>query len=288
MVFKDSQIFMNHLQWIFENQKNPQLIINKNKSLGLKSMTEYYNEGMKMEEDDPEFIEYVKNYPYVFYQVPFDESILYELPHSISLCYIANKDGIFQIGKKIMRIAWQQIYTINDGDESKIDMLFLPKDEIHDKSISVTPSVLETKNDYGVATRLFSDHRFRIVGKLIEYIMYVEHWGWVWMDDVQTIAQKRTLGLWFRAKLNTKTANNDGYSACTGCDPIDIDAGDEEGDWETRYSIVCGSIDQIDMAESYCPVYHRGRYNYQYIYIYWADALDATPVADVELTSPPF
>ena len=42
------------------------------------------------------------------------------------------------------------------------------------------------------------------------------------------------------------------------------------------------------MSASMCPVYHRGRLDTQYIYIYWADALDATPVADVELTSPPF
>ena len=59
LIFKDVAAFMDHQKWIFENQSNPQLIADKNESHGLKSMTEYYLEGMKLEEDDPEFTQYV-------------------------------------------------------------------------------------------------------------------------------------------------------------------------------------------------------------------------------------
>lgn len=89
---------MNRQKWLSENQNNPQAIAEKNKALGLKSMTEIYFECMRLEETDPQFINYVAKYPSVFNKEIYDNSTLYVLPHSIILCYIANENGIFQVG----------------------------------------------------------------------------------------------------------------------------------------------------------------------------------------------
>jgi hypothetical protein len=77
LIFKDVASFMDHQKWLFENQSNPQSIADKNKSLGLKSMTEYYLEIMKLEENDPKFAEYLATYPSVFYKETYDNSTLY-------------------------------------------------------------------------------------------------------------------------------------------------------------------------------------------------------------------
>src|SRR4030042_2908246 len=114
LIFKDVESFMDHQKWLYENQGNPQLIAWKNKSLGLKSMTEYYFEGMKLEETDPLFLSYVDEYPNIFEKVDYDNSTLYMLPHSKLLCYVANKDGIYQVGDMINRIAGDYIYQLNE------------------------------------------------------------------------------------------------------------------------------------------------------------------------------
>ena len=266
---------MNHQKWIFENQGNPQLIADKNKSLGFKSMTEYYLEGMKLEENDPKYLEYVDKYPTVFYKETYDNSTLYLLPHSILVCYVANKDGIFQVGDKINRIVWNYVYEITDGDESKISMLFLPKEEISDKEIKITPSrSVDAKNDYGQRTRYFSNDKYRIVSSLLENV-----YACVWYNDIQTNPQKKTFGVWLRAQLNTKSANGDGYKNalnCPICPEWPIYTSCTEGTGLTRHNVSWGDY-QLDMDESYCPAYSRGRLSSEYIYVYWYDMLDSTP-----------
>jgi hypothetical protein len=271
LIFKDITSFINHQKWLIENQGNPQLIADKNKSLGLQSMTEYYLEGMKLDETDPKFTEYVAKYPSVFYKEICDNSTLYLLPHSKLLCYVANKDGIYQVGDQICRIAGNYIYQINNGDESKIDMLSLPKDQISDKDIKIFPSRSnDAKNDYGNRTRYFSNSKYRIVSSLREYTN-----GIAWWDDIITNPQKKTLGVWFRAQLNTKSANGNGYMACTGCTQTPISASYDE---ETGLSqdVIAFVGTQLNMELSYCPAYSRGQFQGQTIYVYWPDALDTT------------
>jgi hypothetical protein len=273
LIFKDVTSFMDHQEWLFENQGNPQLIADKNKSLGLKSMTEYYLEGMKLDETDPKFGEYVAKYPSVFYKETYDNSTLYLLPHSKILCYVANKDGVYQIGDQIYRIAENYIYQINDGDESKIEMLFLPKDKISDKDIKISPSrSFDAKNDYGNDTRYFSNTKFRIVSSLREYVM-----GISWYDDIITNPQHKVLGVWFRASLTTKSANGNGYYAyCPSCTQYSISAYYDEVTGLSQDVIAFGGS-QINMTASYCPAYSRGQLDGQSIYVYWPDALDSNP-----------
>ena len=273
LIFKDVTSFMDHQKWLFENQGNPKLIADKNKYLGLKSMTEYYLEGMILDETDPKFAEYVAKYSSVFLKETYDNSTLYFLPHSKILCYVANKDGVYQIGDQIYRIAGNYIYQINNGDESKIEMLFLPKDQISAKDVKILLSrPIDAKNDYGNRTRYFSSSNFRIVSSLREYVM-----GISWYDDIITNPQHRVLGIWGRAQLNTKSANGNGYKAfCPGCTQVPINAYYDQVTGLSQDVIAFGG-DQIDMSASYCPAYSRGQLNGQSIYVYWLDALDSTP-----------
>lgn len=293
LIFKDKVSFMDHQEWLFENKGNPQLIADKNESLGLKSMTEHYLEGMKFEEDDPKFTEYVANHPSVFLKESFDNSILYLLPHSKILCYVANADGIFQIGDQIYRIAQNYIYRT---DESKIEMLYFPKDQISTKDVNISLSQprLESKNDYGNKTENFYiDNRFRIVSSLREYILSDPYLGQVWFVDIFTNPQKRNwTGTYLRAQLNTKAANGNGYYNvynCPGCTQQPIYAYYDENTGYSQDVIYMGIIDyQLNMSASYCPGYSRGRLidgTVEYIYILWADALESSPSATVTHTS---
>jgi hypothetical protein len=277
LIFKDVASFMDHQKWLFENQSNPQTIAAKNKSLGLKSMTEYYLEIMKLEENDPRFAEYLATYPSVFYKETYDNSTLYLLPHSILLCYVANKDGIYQVGDQIHRIAGHYIYQIDGGDESKIEMLLLAKDQISDMGIKIIPSISkDAKNDYGNKTMYFTNTSYRIVSSLSEYTN-----GISWWDDIVTNPQKKTLGVWLRAQLNTKSAHGDGYKAfCSGCTQYPIYASSVENTGLSQQNIAFGGT-QISMGASYCPAYSRGKLDTEYIYVYWPDAL-AYPASAIE------
>ncbi len=212
LFFKDVESFMDHQKWLSENQNNPQLLAEKNKALGLNSMTEYYFEGMKLEENDPRFVDYLTEYPSVFNKETYDNSTLYVLPHSIILCYIANEDGIFQVGDHIYRIVQNYIYRT--GDESMIELLFLLKDQIptKDVNISLTRPEPGTKSDLAQRTEYFeNDDRFRIVSSLIEHSITDQYLGTGWYYDIRTNPQKRTLGVGLGAQLNTKAANGNGY-----------------------------------------------------------------------------
>jgi len=294
LIFKDYSSFIDHQKWIFENKGNHQLIVDKNSSLGLISMTEHCLEGMKFEEDDPKFIEYAASYPSVFLKESFDNSTLYLLPHSKNLCYVANADGIFQIGDQVYRIAQNYIYQT---DKSKMEMLFLPKDQISTKDVNISLSQpkLEAKNDYGNKTENFyNDNRFRIVSSLREYIITdMNTGGQLWYDDIITNPQKRNwTGTYLRAQLNTKAANGSGYYNvynCQGCPQQSIYASYDEQTGLSQDVIYVGLIDyQLNMSASYCPGYSRGRLidgTVEYIYISWADALESSPSCTVTHTS---
>lgn len=285
LIFKDYASFTDYQKWLSENQSNTQLIAEKNKSLGLKSMTEYYLEGMKLEEDDPKFSEYVSKYPSVFCKEIFDNSTLYVLPHSIILCYVANEDGIFQIGDQIYRIVQNYIYQT--ADESKIEMLFLPKDQILIKDIKITLSQPrhETKSDLGQKTVYFDNNdKYRIVSSIMAYTDGYSYWY-----DLRTNPQKKTL-VWLRAQLFTKAAYGNGYWAfCSGCSQTLLWSDYEEdpaGDSQINIVFCGGSL--IDLNASYSPAYSRGRLVdgvTEYIYINWADALSNSPTCNVTHTS---
>jgi len=253
-------------------------------------MTEYYLEGMKLDEFDPRFMDYAAKYPSVFNKEAFDNSTLYVLPHSIILCYVANEDGIFQVGDQIYRIVPNYIYRTED--ESKIEILLLSKDQIPIKEvdISITRPGLESKSDLARRTEYFdNDSRFRIVSSVMAYSITDPYLGTGWWYDIRTNPQKRTLGLWFGAQLNTKSANGNGYWYFPNDGVQHLIYPDyEESTGVTQHNIlVCGGS-PIDLNTSFCPAFSRGRlidgYT-QYIYIQWNDALSNSPTYTTRKTT---
>jgi hypothetical protein len=285
LIFKDAETFMANQKWLSENQNNPKVIAEKNKTLGMKSMTEYYLEGMKLEESDPKFVDYVAKYPSVFNKEIFDNSTLYVLPHSIILCYIANKDGIFQVGDQIYRIVQNYIYRT--ADESKIELLFLPKEQIpaKDVNISLTRPSLGSKSDLAQKTEDFNaNYKFRIVSSVIERTVTDEYLGTAWWYDIRTNPQKKTLFAWITAQLNTKSANGNGYWYFP--DELiqhQIYPSYEETTGVTQYNVVVCGGSPVDLNASYFPAYSRGRLITntipEFIYIFWGDALSSPPTS---------
>lgn len=278
LIFKDDSSFRNHRKWLFKNESNPQLIAEKNKSLGLKSMTEYYLDGMKLDQYDPMFVKYVASYPNVFTKETIDSSTIYFLPHSKILCYVANKDGVYQIGEQVFRIVQNYVYRT---DESKIDKLFLPKDQIplEDVKISLSQPKLETKdNDYASQPLQFTNNNnFRILSVLREHTDMDPAGNVHWTNEIFTYSQHRIVGKWWNAQLNTVTANNYGFF-------LESCPGSVEGQIDINHSVWTGwssitffdGINNCDLLfdYSYCPAFSSGRLDGEYVYVEWADALN--------------
>lgn len=289
LIFKDEAAFINHHQWLYENQANRDLIVKKNKSFGLHSMTEIYNEGMKLEETDPLFLAYVDKYPNIFIKETYDNSTLYMLPHSQLLCYVANKDGIYQVGGKINRIAGNYIYQLDDGDESLIKMLLLPKDQISDKAIKISPTCSDAKGDWAQRTIYFAHNdKYRIVSSLrFRYTdLYTYH-------EILTNDQHKVFGIWGRAQLNTRSANGDGYYVATCPDETFVLNGiitpvavEESGISSLSIATRFNDHFNIDFYQSSVPAYSRGRLDSEYIYVYWPDAFEYNPPVQMPLWVP--
>jgi hypothetical protein len=289
LIFKDNTSFRNHEKWLLDNEDKPRLITDKNKSLGFKSMTEYYLDGMKLDQNDPMFVKYVASYPTVFNEATIDSSTIYFLPHSIMLCYVANKDGIYQIGKEVFRLVQNYIYRT---DESKIDKLFLPKNQIpaEDVKIMLSNPKLETKvNDYAQKTVYFNNNNnFRIISTLREYIAVDQFNNQHWINEIWTTPQHKVV-FWGLAQLNTKAANGYGYyqESCPGCPQIPLYPGSLENTGQSGHTLFAGYSYDLLFNYSYVPAYSRGRLidgPTEFIYIKWTDAFAVPAVNTITHT----
>lgn len=275
LVFKDLDSYLNHAMWILENQTNRESIANMNKSLGFKSMGEYYFEGMKMIDRKEEFLEYVSRFPNVFHEVEFDNSIIYVPESRMDVLHIINKDGIVQVGNRIVRFTYAKNLELAHGDESKIGLLLLAKDDdISTNEVFVKKSFIEneSKDQYAYNTAYFSDDKYRIVGRLWEYNDYFTG---SYRIDIETNAQKKTLGVWFGASLTTRSENSAGYyRSCSDCTLYSINSDYQQDTGTTRYTFVWREPGySADFDYSYCPVAHHGWFRDEKISILRSDAI---------------
>jgi len=295
LIFKDDTSFRNHEKWLFEHQKDHELIADKNKSLNFKSMTEYYFDGMKLEQDDPLFAKYVESYPNVFCKEIIDGSTIYFLPHSKVLCYIANKDGFYQIGEQVFRIKQNYTYKTN---ESKLNLLLLPKDQIPREDVKIMSSlpkqdIVKTNyNEYASFTVHFTiDDNFRVVSSLREFYDYDNNDIIWWHDEIWTTPQHRVLGIWYGAQLNTKAAHGSGYwkQSCAGCTQSPLYPGYLENTGTSGHAIWFGPWYDLAFSYSYAPAYSRGRLidgkNTQFVYVTWQDAFAVPAISSYSRTS---
>ncbi len=200
LCFKDTDAFKSHLQWIYDNQDNQELIKSFNDKINFESMFSVYTKGINIE-NDTEFKDYLKNHPNAFYPINIDGSVFYEMPSPVVLAYIANENGIFQIGKKICRISFNNYYEITDGDESKIPNLFLPEKDINDNNIFIYKTHDENNRGAFSTKTIYFDNKKRLIARL--YKNWVGGTAQAWFYEARTTSQKKGfLGIWYRRKIS--------------------------------------------------------------------------------------
>ncbi|MDD2198582.1 MAG: hypothetical protein PHE08_02525 [Bacteroidales bacterium] len=199
LVFKDSTSYWKHQDWIFRNQGNPEVIQDFNKSIGLISMMQVYEEGLLSLENCNEVSnEFIKSHKNVFYETNIAESVIQDLQAPNILAYCANEFGVYQVGNSIFRISHNYLYTIIDGDTEKIPMIVNAKgNEISLENIKTTEIKKgQLKDQYSYRTSYFDSNR-RIVSRLRYDII-----GNSYYYRAITNSQKKTLGIWLGKTLD--------------------------------------------------------------------------------------
>lgn len=211
LVFADSAVFKNHISSILANQKDQELINSFNTGIGFKSFVQIYTDGMNL--NDPILFEqYIKKYPACFKKIDLEDgSIFYELPLGMVYANIANSDGIYQIGKRIIRATEDFMLILKDGDENKISKILLNPSEINDPSIekfifnSAVKSTAPPTGQYSYKTAYFNT-KLRIVARL-----YCENIPGGRNYEVRTSSQQKMLGGWYLDRISKL-----GYTRHTG------------------------------------------------------------------------
>lgn len=197
LVFKDRDVFMNHLNWITGNQTKPDELEAFNKNIGFKSMMEIYQESTQIVDDHEEYLQFVNNYPNVFQRVIEEEnSMVFEIQAPPVFAYIANSDGLYQVGRTIYRVSYHYTYEIINGDKAKVEKILTTGDLIDDPSIRVKPTSLEGKGQYYYRVNYFDDSK-RMVSRHYWSII-----AGIYVYRVRTTGQSKVLGIWWQKKLN--------------------------------------------------------------------------------------
>jgi hypothetical protein len=259
MVFKDTATFYQHLRWIYKNQGKPALITQFNKNNGFESMMAIYNYGMKLD-NKSDFEAYLKRYPNSFYAIKIDSSVFYELPASIGLAYLSNKNGIFQVGNDICRITFDNFLEIRNGNTSKISSLLLPLNQISDKDIKIssTHGTLKYAHQYSYRTAYFSNKK-RIVARLYTELIdgglgtFTEY-------SARTTSQKKSLGWWQRRISDVGVGWDQGYCKDLLGNTYNIPAYyDHKTDKADIKRVVFQATFTVDNSHSTCLAKHYGK-----------------------------
>lgn len=256
LVFENREAFDKYIQWIFENQDNSEMIESKNELLDFQSMLKIYEVGMAKDQTSPEFKSYIKLYPNVFEAVEFDNSTIYELQAPNVIAYIANKDGVYQIGNTIYRMSLNCSYEITDGDESKLAIVVSANGDVNLENVNVNMTNTSEKGEYGYRTEYF-DSNHRIVARLREFQP-----SNLWYYEARTTAQKKSWGIWVQENIAWVRVQWDAgyfyemYSQVK----IDIDAYVSPNDLDDikRTFAITNSSYKIDFSRSFCKITHKG------------------------------
>lgn len=207
LVFKDQETYQNHLNWILLNQATPDVIKSFNSGIGLVSMKEIYDAGMELVDNHEDFLAFVEKYPRVFERATYIEnSMIFDIEAPVDYAYLANEDGLFQVGKIIYRVSYNYTIEIFDGDETKIPLILVYDGSIKDPSIKSEPTSSGAKtqlyyriDEFPNGDRMVSRHN----------VVYVDgHYRY----SVRTTGQTRVLGIWWQKKLNyIEVSWDDGY-----------------------------------------------------------------------------
>jgi hypothetical protein len=266
LVFNDQETYHEHLNWILLNQSTPDVIRRFNSRIGLVSMKEIYDDGMELVDNHDDFLAFEEKYPRVFEQATYIEnSMIFEIEAPPVFAYLANEDGLFQVGKTIYRVSYNHTIEIVDGDETKIPLILSYDESIKDPSIRSKPTSLGKKGQLYYRADLFDedDKTKRMVSRHWESIV-----AGLYTYRVNTTGQSRVLGIWWQKKLYYIEASWDaGYYRTCYYHPLYCNVPD--------YGIVAGFHAYTDKADidivfrqddhpilldvSYCYATHRGQ-----------------------------
>ncbi len=203
LVFQDDETFKEHLEWIYSNQANPDIIKNKYNTLGLTSLMVVYDNGMDLVDDENVFQQYVTKHPTAFHKVNFDSSIIYELPTASILAYIVNENGIYQVGDKIFRTTFDYFLELSTNNISKLDELLLPISQINDSYIKVKTSGADNGLKSGGNYGQYGEYSYRTayMEPDLRIVARLKTWGadGATFFEARTTAQKKGIfGIWFK------------------------------------------------------------------------------------------
>ena len=257
LFFKDTATFNQHLDWIRQNEINPELIYEFNRKFGFISFSEVYYEGMRINEPD-NFDEYRAKNPDCFKRIILDDnSVFWEMPMASLLSHLVNKGGVFQIGETIYRLTEE--FNFSTKNVEKLDIIMNTTLALNDSDIVYTSTNLSsTKGMYSYRTVYFpswSDRR--IIARL-----YVNNFdGMNYYEGRTTSQQQHWSGAWVQAKIHTIIqANNQGYYQEGASYPrITIPSNYDEVENAADFiRTILLTTHDVDFGYSSCQIHHKG------------------------------
>ena len=159
-------------------------------------------EGLNIKEilkDSDATNEFIKSYKNVFHATEVDGSIIQDLQTPSVISYFANENGVYQIGGRIIRVAYNYYYVIPNGDDSLLSLVINAKqDEVSCDKVEVYPTREEGKSQIHYHTDYFADANYRIVARInLTLTDGTRYW------EAETNSQKKNaLGIWLGKKLD--------------------------------------------------------------------------------------
>lgn len=207
LVFTDSAVFKSHVQWIYQNLNNPSAITDFNSGKGFKSFFQIYDEGMNLA-DSAACASFISSHPFCFKMVTVDNEAFMEFPLGIISAYIANDQGIYQIGNCIIRETENWKSAIINGDENKLPKLFLDPNQIDDpviKTINYNTDLSTVGNGQYSYKTSYWDSKKRIVARL--YHSHEPNQGFP-QYEARVTSQKKVLGVWWQENITSLCQKN--------------------------------------------------------------------------------
>ena len=154
-------------------------------------------DGMELVDKHDDFLLFVEKYPRVFERATYIEnSMIFEIEAPANYAYLANEDGLFQVGNTIYRVSYNFTIEITDGDETKIPLILSYDESIKDPSVKAKPTSLGAKtqlyymvDNFPNGDRMVSRHNETLQDNHYVY-------------SINTTGQTRVLGIWWQKKLN--------------------------------------------------------------------------------------
>ncbi len=199
LVFKDRETFNKYRQWIFENQGTPEKLFEINRTLGFISMREIYEEGLEsLLECNESSNDFVVSHRTVFHASEVDGSIIQDLQAPNLLSYITNEFGVYQIGDRIIRVAYNYYYVISNCNVNLLAVIIDAKrDEVACDKIAVYSTEREEKTQFNYRTAYFSNANKRIVARLHRTLTDGDY-----EYEAETNSQQKILTAWLGRQLS--------------------------------------------------------------------------------------